>query len=445
MVNSSSDSTIDSLPRANRFGLLVRNRLSGWIALIVVIVGVSLTGLRTYRQYAPPARIFDHSHTGMSDFHNGAFFPALAFREGVNPYSNEICDAYPTPRSVPPYSPIVFMLYAPLTFLSIEQADVAFFAINVLLVALIAYFGISMAGAKFEWAPWLWGIALLVYSRPGHITLFTGYFTAQLVIGTLLAVHFAKTRPVLAGLGMLLASGKPTYILPLTIMMLFRRDYKAVAIGLVFCVLAAAIGLGWIASHSNLEQVVQGVRQAQSAHHEDPSEDPVNTWTRLDAVGVVSKIMEWKPGNKTYFAAMLALLVMPGITVWRCTRNEGNTGATSLSGMIICLAMLVSIYHQSYDYLLMGVAWFGVAFFSAASGELKSYERFTLIALLGIPAVNYLSTSRFRDVMGFDDQSGMWTVITSVNGVCLLAAMLILIAVAWRTSKQNLVCQSNSN
>jgi hypothetical protein len=339
-------------------------------------------------------------------------------------------------RSAPPYSPTVFMLYAPLSYLSLERADVAYFSINALLIGLIACFGFTMSYQRFAWIPWLWVFGLLLLSRPGHITLVTGYFTAQLVIGSLIAIHFAKSRPVLSGLGMLLASGKPTYILPLTILMLCRKNFRAVAIGLVFCVLGAAIGLGWLASHSSFSQVVEGIKEGQSALHEDPTEDPVNTWTRLDTAGVVSKLMALKPDNKIYLATMLLLLVVPGIAVWRNTDSESNPGATGLTGMIACVAILITIYHHSYDCLLIAVPWIALTFFGKrVCPELTSFQRWTVSVLLGITAINYASTLRFREVLDLENQPVVWNVITSTNGVCLLVALVILIVAAFEPSQ----------
>ena len=408
------------------------------LGLVLLLIGVSFAGVRAYRNYSVPDGSFEFSNSGMSDFHNGGYFPAMAFRDGVNPYSPEACQPYRLTRSAPTYSPIVFMLHVPFTFLPLAVADVVYFAFNLILLGLLAYFALVMSKVEFQWGPWVWILVLFVFSRAGHITLFTGYFTAQLVIGALLAVHFGKTRPALAGLGMLLASGKPTYILPLIILLLCRKNFKAVAIGVVFCGLAAAIGMGWLVSHSSVGEVIDGVKAGQVAFDGDPTEYPVNTWTRLDTVGVISKIMAWKPANKTYLALMLVLLVVPGIAIWRTTGQESNSGATGLTGMIVCLALLITIYHHSYDSLIIAIAWVAVTFFGKqACPELKASEHRMLTVLLGIPALNYLATMRVRDAIGADNQSLIWNAVTSINGICLLIGLLIVLNAAFRFARTN--------
>lgn len=423
----------NSLPQRMGFRFLLEGKLAVVLALSFVLLGVSLTAYRTYKKYADPSKPFDFAKSGMSDFHNGAYLPSLAFRERVNPYSIEVTKKYNMARSAPPYSPIIFMLHAPLTLLSIQQADVVFFVINVAMIGLIAWLALSMSGAKFSWAPWLWLFGLFVFSRPGHITLFTGYFTAELVIGTLVALHFAKTSPWLSGAGMLLASGKPTYIIPLTLLMLCRRNFKAVIIGLVLCVIVGATGVGWLASNSSVSHVIEGLQEGQAAFDDDPNEEPVNTWTRVDVAGVVSKVMHWKPDNATYLTIMIGLLMIPGIAIWRKSNSESNPGATGLTAMIASVALLITIYHNSYDCLLITVAWVGLAFFgSAVCPEMKRGEHLSVAALLTIPAVNYVSTLRFRDLFGLENQSTIWVVITSLNGVCLLLALMILLGTAFR-------------
>ena len=64
-----------------------------------------------------------------------------------------------------------------------------------------------------------------------HITLFDGYFTFELVLATFLAIHWADRRPLLAGLALMIASGKPTFLLPLGFLLLARGNYKALLWG----------------------------------------------------------------------------------------------------------------------------------------------------------------------------------------------------------------------
>lgn len=411
-----------------------------WIAALLflaLLTGVAATGYRTYRQYSMPSGEFDWTNRGHSDFHNGAYFPSLAFREGVNPYSNDATDRYLLTRASPIYSPVVFVWHLPFSFMGLYEADVAFFAFNTAMIGLLAWMGIRMSDQRFRWGIWLLLFALLVYSRPGHVTLFTGYFTAELVIGTIVALHFAATRPFVSGCGMLLASGKPTYILPLIILMICRRNYRAVVAGLALCTAGGLIGLGWLASFSSPSEVVAGINEGRMALHDDPTEDPINTWTRLDTVGTISKVMGWKPSDLVYLGSMLFILAIPGWVIFKASAKELNRGATGMTALIVCLTILVSIYHHSYDSLLVAVPWIGLAFFRSIDlRELPEWARSLTAVLLAVPLANYLSTRVFQQKMGLDSQGPVWEILTSANGACLLIALATTLWCAWQHSNE---------
>ena len=419
-----------------------------WVAIVgvlIVLLGASFAGLRSYRNYAPASKSFSFDRTGQLDFHNGAYFPSKAFRDGINPYSVEASDKYLMARAAPPYSPVVFILHLPYTYLSITQADIAYFVTNVFLIGLIAWCCVSMTGKPIHWSWWIWCWGFLVFSRPGHVTLYTGYFTALMVVGCFITIHFADRYPKLSGLGMVLASLKPTYIIPLIILMLCRRNFKATLYGFVFCSIGAGIGLGWMVSHSSLQAVVDGVKEGQAAFDADSTEIPINTWTRIDTLGVVSKFMHWRPDNKFYFVAMMIALIIPGVAIWKVSKYESNRGAAGLSSMILVLALLITIYHHSYDCLLVSLACFAVVVGGRkVCSDLKTIECWVLGLLLVVPAINYFSTMRFRDLLGLENVSLAWNVVTSVNGVCLLLALLILLGAAVRVIR-NGKANSNSN
>jgi len=400
-----------------------------WIVallLVGLIAGVGATAYRINSQYSMPSDQFDWTNRGHSDFHNGVYFPSLAFREGVNPYSTAMTDRYLVPRSSPIYSPVVFIWHAPFSFPGLYEADVLFFLCNTGLLGLLAWMGIRMSDQRFRWGIWLLLFAILVYSRPGHITIFTGYFTVELVIGTIVALHFAATRPFVSGAGMLLASGKPTYILPLILMMLCRRNYRAVAVGLLFCIVGGLVGLGWLTAFSSPAEVFAGISEGHAALHQDVTEDPVNTWTRLDLVGMVSKVMNWKPDDLVYLFCMLVILAVPGWVVFQTAPTERNGNATGLTATIVCLAILVSIYHHAYDSLLVVVPWIGITFFSSiGQAEMPESIRRVIAVLLAFPLANYLSTRAFFQKTGVDPQGWLWESITSANGACLLIALVL--------------------
>lgn len=402
--------------------------------LIFLILATAFVGLRTVRGFSKPARIFDWDRSGMSDF-GSLWTYSRAFADGVNPYSIELMERpeYVAARSSAPFCPVVFLTYLPLKSLSYKAACIVFFVFHWLLLGVLAFCCIRMCRIKFDWGLWLWIFGFLVFSRPGHLTLFTGYFTLYLVIGSLVALHYSKSHPWVAGIGFLFASIKPTWVIPLTILMLARRDFKAVAFGILLTSVLALGCFAWLASHSDFASVIEGIKSGQQAFHEDPTEEPFNTWTRVDVAGMVAKAMHRVPGTPEYLVVMLLLLVIPCIVLWKVSQREVDTeldpGAGGWTAHIVVLAMLVTLYHHSYDCLIIAVSL--CAFLLNSRRLFPDWSRVSVYVtamLLTIPMLNYVSTRSVRNMLGLEQVDWLWQWITVGNGVALTLALVIAMA-----------------
>ena len=159
--------------------------IMGFIACALILA----TGYRIQTHYSNPSTHFDWENRGFSDFHNGTYFPTRAFVDGRSPYSAKVASEYQMARQTPPYSPIVFLIHTPFAFFSLEVSRVLYFLYSVTLMGFLSWCCLWMAKQKFRWFDWLAILILLLISRPGHITLFTGYFTTEIVLGCLFAVH----------------------------------------------------------------------------------------------------------------------------------------------------------------------------------------------------------------------------------------------------------------
>lgn len=438
MESKTENSVEASSSNNDRWPSFLSHPIAIAISAILFVCLASATGFRIHKEYASAEMTeFDWTLRGHSDFHNGIYLPSQAFIAGVNPFSKDAVEQYLMTRACPPYSPVTFMLHSPFALFNVYAADVLFYLYNLGLALLLGYCGITMSGGRFRWFAFFALGCLVLISRPGHITLFTGYFTLELVLGTIVALHFAKTKPMLSGLGMLLASSKPTYIVPLVFMMMWRKNYKATIIGCILCGVFAAGGIAWLSYHSSLDSVIAGIQQGQDDHIEDVTEYPINTWTRIDLLGMFAKTINWNPATKIYLIAMFFLMIIPGLAVARATHLESNTGGCGLTAWIVVLSMLVCLYHHSYDCLLLVAPWIGVTFFGRQTlPELGSFARRTIALLTAIPAGNYLSTQTARDRLGFEQLDIGWQAITMINGTCLLIALAILIYHAFKLPKQ---------
>ncbi len=175
----------------------------GWLRLSIVlmwfgIVAVSgLTALRIYKQYHSGGK-YDALHGGMADFHNGAYYPAMAIRDGVSPTalsSLKSIRSQPTPA----FLPSILALHIPFSYLPQRTADVVYFLLSIGIFGLIAWLatieslpmGTEPSNQLLRKGLFSFLLLLILVSRGGHTTLLNGYFTPIIVLGTQLAFQFA--------------------------------------------------------------------------------------------------------------------------------------------------------------------------------------------------------------------------------------------------------------
>src|SRR5262249_47260564 len=114
-------------------------------------------------------------------------------------------------------------------------------ALTAALTPAVAALCLSMARLRVSVASVFSVATLILFARPGYWNLFLGQCTATVVVGTYLALHFARRRPWLAAAGVALARLEPTSGVPLVVLLLARRDVRPVLLG---GALAAAASIG---------------------------------------------------------------------------------------------------------------------------------------------------------------------------------------------------------
>src|SRR3972149_6255753 len=124
--------TLMAALQSDRPPLAVRLVGYGAVALGTALSGVG--GGRTCRDpQAPPS----HAE-GLVDFHNAVYYPALAYRQGINPYSVAYAEQFPVNRQYPLYSPATLLLHYPFSLLPLAVGNVVYFAYTFALVFALA-------------------------------------------------------------------------------------------------------------------------------------------------------------------------------------------------------------------------------------------------------------------------------------------------------------------
>lgn len=437
----------------------VGNRRAACLGLCLFLLGIGFAGARAVKKYHTPGP-FSHDAAGFCDFHNGLYFPTRALIDGVSPYARENIETYPMSRQLPFFSPAILALHVPLAMLPLRAAEILYYILLAGMALAIGGIIASLVG-KPQRLDWLLGIAgLFVFTRGGHSTLYDGYFTFELTLATILAVHWSKSRPWLAAIALVIVSAKPTYILPLGFLLLARGNYKALAIGAVFSIFGAVLPFAWIASHSDGDfvsafvNIFTEIQQSQEFHTTVLDETPVHSWTRIDTLAIAAKWLNANPSQTIHVLAMLPLLALPMIVLFRRQRLGIDDGAAGVTGLIVLSASLATVYHHSYDALLLMLPLVavlvpdiektskldgeanGISNNSTSAGlntwrQYSKFARWAIALLAFVPLYNYVS-SRVFIVRFADSMPILYKVTTSVSGVALTALVVLACALAWR-------------
>jgi hypothetical protein len=281
----------------------------------------------------------------------------------------------------------------------------------------------------------------MLVSRAGHITLYTGYFTMELVWGTLVALKYAEQRPWWAAVGILFASGKPTFAIPLGLVLWARGNYRALILGVGLSGMAAAIPCWYLARAHGWLNLVEAFRTGQREHLADPSVLPVNSWTRIDLPGGICKWLEVNPGESYLLLGMLLLIAWPLGRLYQLRAEGDRQGATTTSGMIAILAILTTIYHHAYDGLLVIGVLAGLVFAAPpAAWKLDWPSRLMLIVLVTSPLWNYGSTESI--LRRLPDIPRAKEILSSVNSLMLAIGLVWFL---WMTSSTRLRSTSDTS
>ena len=417
---------------------------------LVFVAAIATVVVRADYKRSIPGEIVDPrygSNQGYRDFHNAIYFPVRALITGVNPYSKDYKDKYhPDELGFPPFAPSSLLLHSPLGFLTVNAAEIVYLIINIFLLIFICWFSVRKTTYPFAFGAVFMLAGVMVLCRPGLLNFLGLQMTLLLIVGTLFALECSESNPLLSGFGLLLACCKPTYVIPLAVIMLFRRNFSAVAVGVMLCAAVNAGAIWWIASQNGgVETFVEDAGKTYSAAVENPVEMPDvrESWGRLDVYSVVARWVDVSHVENLNFLFPLGVLLVASVFTLMEIDPNHRTGINSRTGLLAILAMLTCIYHQPYDALVLWIPL--VAFYL---GDLKltkgfgALSRFLLVALLMIPMVNYVSTKLVLGKLNIDNgvasipQTGVveqfanawpWKVAVTFNGVALALAMVIVV------------------
>jgi hypothetical protein len=388
---------------------------------------------------------------GMGDYRDAVYYPIRAVRDGVNPYDCEtklprpdgqpryLQDShYPVLNIFPLFSPLILLLFLPFGLIGDFQLSMwCYGTFNVVLLLAYAY-ALWRAVGKM---PSVGGVATLaaviLITQPGRANFIAGQVALPLTLPLFGALQWARSKPWLSGLMLTLASFKPTFGVPLGLLMLCRKDFRAAGLGALLSSTIAAAGLFFIFSRSgDLAKIIPILKQNQHELGAHPGVNPTTSTARIDGLAATDRWFGKTSGTTLRIAVPLVVLSLAGVAVWKRANDFPREGAIGPGGLIVILAALLSIYHLFYDALPL---WIPILSLLVAPWEIwRGYSVVSqrlLLALLAVPILNVFCTLSFKEAIDhfvasdFPAAAGMlWALGCTASGISLIAAFLLAVS-----------------
>jgi hypothetical protein len=369
----------------------------------------------------------------MADFRDVVYLPARALLAGDNPYDVEhYMTNYPAGYAFPLYSPGLLIASVPLAMLPWKLSLAVYWCLNVVLYPLLARVCLSLVLPRPTWScTFLLATALLI-TTPGRANFNAGQITLPVVLGSLAAVYYASRYPKLAVLGLTLAVFKPTFGVPIGILLMVRGNCRVALWAAGWSGLLAILAIGVIDSNPENRTFSQVAWDNQSTFGADPMVAPSTSQTRIDALPFSAHFLGIFSADAVFGAVLgVAALVL-------CLARGGcdPSAPTDPSHAVILAATLVGIHHQVYDTLLLA-APATVLLGGAWRGGKLDWARVHFAVLSCVPAVNILWAPIFLKAIhrispGVEPAAALagtayWTLASTLNSTALFAALLVSI------------------
>lgn len=405
-------------------------RRAPWL-VAAMVVAVALGGA-AFRVWGPEDA-FGHAGYAMADFQSVAYLPTRAFLDGINPYSTQkyLAD-YPADHPFTLYLPATLALHLPFGIMSPGGANLTYMALTIGMTVLLAFLAYRYNRLPANGALVLLTTGLILLSLPGHQNFLLGNVTVPLVIATYIAIRHADVMPFVSGMGVAVSLLKPNFGLPLAVLMLLRGQWRAV---LWAAALTAAINLplmSVLASRSGglgpfLHEVASTWRGVQTIVYNSPS----MSLRRIDAIALISRITGTSLGAVGQWLVSALVLVLGALALRGLGREkpgEESSGREAVATGVICVTMLLSVYHQSYDTLLLILPLVAVVADRLPVPAQLPGLRPKLLGLMALLALNYASTESI--VSALQSSRAIWVLLASINSVALVLMFYLYVRLA---------------
>jgi mono/diheme cytochrome c family protein len=414
-------------------------RLRTVVALVALVVAVGGVSFRVWDQLVDPAdpRV---ERFALGDFRDAVYYATVAFFAGDNPYDQATyVPKYPVGERCSLYSPLSFVMHAPLALLSFLDAALIFYLLSLALTVGLGVLCLHCAGVEPTLARVAGLGAFLIASRPGLMNLFNGQVTVEAVLATYVALWYGRERPWLAATALAAATFKGTYGVPLAALMFLRGDRRTVALAVLLGTLVTVPAAARLAyAVGGVTPLVHTLRADYDSRSIIENKRAERAPFRIDAVALAARVMGRSPTTAETVLLSCAVFGMAIVALGALRRREVNDDdglddrdrrlhATSLAA----LAVVGGLYHQAYDALALTlplvVVWWRP---DLCPWRQHPRWRWAVLVLVLVPFVNFFSADALVARLGLGEVGQL--IASSVSAAAILAALAIYAVLAFR-------------
>lgn len=356
---------------------------------------------------------------------------------------------YPVGNFFPLYSPLLFLLFWPFGWFDFNTSVAIYVLLNLSLavwwISLILRGAgpVSQDGLRNSWGNMAWWGSAYLLTQSGRANFLGGETALPLTLASYGAIQLSDHRPALAGILLAITSFKPTFGLPLGIVLLAAGRWRTVLIGWGLGFVIGVAGLFLIFQQSgDLPRFVEILRDNHHALEADVDVNPHISGVRIDAVAAIETWLPRIAGLELLAPWLVLLVAVVGIVRLRqrpIISPAEQLVTREVVAAICAIAVVAGMYHLLYDGLLIYAVLAWLILSPASMWEASPrWLRPTLIALVTFPLVNYFTTQAMQTIylkVGLSSPPFpaklaqiTWTCICSANGIALFTAMALL---AW--------------
>ncbi|HVM96211.1 MAG TPA: glycosyltransferase 87 family protein [Candidatus Acidoferrales bacterium] len=379
--------------------------------------------------------LYRHSRAGLElrDFRDGIYYAVVALLHGDNPYDTpHYLQTYPVEQGYSPYAPGFLSLHFPFGLLPFETAQNAYFIVLCGLGLGLGLIAWRYATREVNLAAALFLATALLLSRPGSWNVGLGQYALQFSIGAALALCIEPQRYRLAGLGCAITLLKPTYGVPLSLLLLSSGRVRIWLVGVAVAVLLSLPpGIAVLKAAGGFIPLLNSLHASFANFSSDTTAGAATGPERVDVIGLVGFGLGYEPSAALEVVLTLGVLACGSLCFHRIVKAAGGQ-VSPLALVVGCLTILVCTYHQTYDLVLLLVpvtAWAH----TLISDDRRRASSVALLLLLLFPMVNYLSPQAVQASLGIRGLAS--SVLTRANALALTMAFGLALTLTTRTSQ----------